>query len=346
MQRTLSSSYGKPFISTLQRERERERDEASMLTCYPSGNYTPPKCDFDTVRMNLTVTSRGRQFDRLGLMYLGDSEMFRTSTAEPTADGIVWSYIKDVIAYNALWKEPQKLIFDLGNTVTDVYTGSFNMTLTATFSQQGNTARMRSCRYPRRSQGRMPRVLLPSPRMMPGCLTSCLRRPRALSWLSLRVSRRLRSSGGQMSSRRIRWRSVTPLVNLMGIIRSARSSSISTTLWLVLSGPSLLFSLAVFPRVSWRPIVGIDASDLRQPEIDISPFLPVLAASVSPRILLILGPCLCTRGNGAMRIHQAGDDGSSLSFGDTSQVFAGEAAGVSYHRSVRATNGSVVYDGD
>lgn len=70
-------------------------------------------------------------------MCLGDSEVFRTSTA----DGIVWSYIKDVTAYNALWKEPQKLIFDLGNTVTDVYIGLFNMTLTATFSRQGNTAR-------------------------------------------------------------------------------------------------------------------------------------------------------------------------------------------------------------
>ena len=72
------------------------------------GNYEPPKCDFDTVRMNPTVTSKGRQYDRLALMYLGDTEVFRTSTAEPTKNGIVWTYIKDMSPYNALWKRPQK----------------------------------------------------------------------------------------------------------------------------------------------------------------------------------------------------------------------------------------------
>jgi len=54
------------------------------------GDYTPPPCPFNRVTMNFTVTSKGRQFDRLGLMYLGDIEVFRTSTAEPTANGIVW----------------------------------------------------------------------------------------------------------------------------------------------------------------------------------------------------------------------------------------------------------------
>lgn len=52
------------------------------------GTYDPPNCVFDTVRINFTVTSRGRQFDRLAFMYLGDMEVFRTSTAEPTAKGM------------------------------------------------------------------------------------------------------------------------------------------------------------------------------------------------------------------------------------------------------------------
>lgn len=83
--------------------------------------------------MNLTVTSKGRQFDRLGLMYLGDVEVFRTSTAEPTANGIMWTYIKEMYQYDSLWKTEQKIIFDLGNLVDNTYTGSFNTTLTATF---------------------------------------------------------------------------------------------------------------------------------------------------------------------------------------------------------------------
>ena len=83
--------------------------------------------------MNFTVTSAGRQFDRLALMYLGDTEVWRTSTAEPKARGIVWTYWKDMTEYLALWKEPQKIIFDLGNLINDLYTGPFNSTLTATF---------------------------------------------------------------------------------------------------------------------------------------------------------------------------------------------------------------------
>lgn len=98
------------------------------------GNYTPPDCKFNRVVMNFTVVSEGRQYDRLALMYLNDTEVWRTSTAEPTtAPGIRWTYLKDMTEYLSLWNGPQKLIFDLGNLITDVYTGSFNTTLTATF---------------------------------------------------------------------------------------------------------------------------------------------------------------------------------------------------------------------
>ncbi|RDW57425.1 uncharacterized protein DSM5745_11509 [Aspergillus mulundensis] len=95
-------------------------------------------CYFDTVWINLTATSRGRQFDRLAHMWLGDVEVFRTSTAEPTANGIIWTYVKDMSHYNVLWKKPQKIIFDLGNLIDDTYTGSFNVTVTAHFSHGNN----------------------------------------------------------------------------------------------------------------------------------------------------------------------------------------------------------------
>jgi len=65
-------SYGDPFV----------------------GSYSPPSCNFNRVTWNLTVTSAGRQFDRLGIVYLGDIEVFRTSTAEPTTKGIEWTYLK------------------------------------------------------------------------------------------------------------------------------------------------------------------------------------------------------------------------------------------------------------
>lgn len=69
---SFASSYNQPFI----------------------GQYAPPPCDFNRISWNLTVVSAGKQFDRLGILYLGDTEIFRTSTAEPTRDGIRWTYLK------------------------------------------------------------------------------------------------------------------------------------------------------------------------------------------------------------------------------------------------------------
>jgi hypothetical protein len=57
----------------------------------------------------------------------------RTSTAEPTKDGIRWTYLKDMTSFLVLFKTEQTVIFDLGNLVNDIYTASFNATLTATF---------------------------------------------------------------------------------------------------------------------------------------------------------------------------------------------------------------------
>lgn len=54
------------------------------------------------------------------LRYFGDTEVFRTSTEEPNRRGISYTFTKDMSQYMALWKEPQKVIFDLPNTLTDV----------------------------------------------------------------------------------------------------------------------------------------------------------------------------------------------------------------------------------
>ncbi|KAI2634121.1 peptide N-acetyl-beta-D-glucosaminyl asparaginase amidase A-domain-containing protein [Hypomontagnella submonticulosa] len=108
---SFASSYGAPFV----------------------GNYTPPDCEFDHVVINFTVLVKGRQYDRTGVMYLGDTEVWRTSTAEPTPYGIRWVWLKDMTPFLSLWKTPQTLIYDLENNVDATYTGILNVTLTATF---------------------------------------------------------------------------------------------------------------------------------------------------------------------------------------------------------------------
>ncbi|KAI1259990.1 peptide N-acetyl-beta-D-glucosaminyl asparaginase amidase A-domain-containing protein [Xylariaceae sp. FL1019] len=125
MEHMFTNSYGAPFV----------------------GNYTPPDCDFDRVVINFTTLVKGRQYDRTGVMYLGDYEVWRTSTAEPTATGIRWEWLKDMTAFTALWKEPQTVIFDLENIVNDIYTGILNTTLTATFFKASDTQDIASMAY-------------------------------------------------------------------------------------------------------------------------------------------------------------------------------------------------------
>ena len=242
-----------------------------------TGEYEPPHCEFDTVRINFTVTSRGRQYDRLALMYLGDTEVFRTSTAEPTSTGIVWTYVKEMSQYNALWKQPQKLIFDLGNIITDVYTGSFNATLTAHFSNEGNT---RAANYILPISGMKSASNSSSAFTVPGDnATVKYTIPAAASRAVVSIS-----ACGQ-SEEEFWWSNVfsedtedftSTVGELYGYspFREVQLYIDGILAGLVWPFP-IIFTGGVAPGF-WHPIVGIDAFDLRQPEIDISPFLPLL----------------------------------------------------------------------
>jgi hypothetical protein len=81
MVHSFGNSYGDPFI----------------------GFYVPPACSFNRVTLNLTVEAAGRQFDRLAVAYLGDVEVWRTSTAEPTRDGIMYGEPAPLSLNNANW---------------------------------------------------------------------------------------------------------------------------------------------------------------------------------------------------------------------------------------------------
>ncbi|KAJ5961057.1 uncharacterized protein N7479_008207 [Penicillium vulpinum] len=255
MDHVFAVSYGAPFV----------------------GNYVPPNCDFDTVRINLTVTSRGRQYDRLALMYLGDNEVFRTSTAEPSATGIVWTYIKEMSQYNSLWKSPQKLIFDLGNIMNDIYTASFNATLTAHFSKEHNvkTADMILPISAKKSASNSASAF-----QLPTDNTTVMYKiPAAASRAVVSIS-----ACGQ-SEEEFWWSNVfsedtedfeSTVGGLYGYtpFREIQLYIDGILAGLVWPFP-IIFTGGVAPGF-WRPVVGIDAFDLREPEIDISPFLPMM----------------------------------------------------------------------
>ncbi|KAL9105836.1 MAG: hypothetical protein Q9227_009044 [Pyrenula ochraceoflavens] len=256
MDHVFAFSYGMPFI----------------------GPYNPPSCSFNAVTMTLTVTSAGRQFDRLGLMYFGDIEIFRTSTAEPTANGIIYTYTKDMTAYLPLWQSPQTIIFDLGNLIDSTYTASFNTTLTATF-------------FTRTDPTETAELILPiSAERGSANGTSAFNIPgdnsTAVQTIPTNVTKALVSISACGQSTEEFWYS-----NVLSSYADTFTNSTGTLygfgafreIQLLIDGYlagvvwpfPIIFTGGIVPGF-WRPIVGIDAFDLREPEIDITPFLPYL----------------------------------------------------------------------
>ncbi|KZT70107.1 hypothetical protein DAEQUDRAFT_668284 [Daedalea quercina L-15889] len=121
LERTFGNSYGDPEIV----------------------QYTPPTDCGDAgswagISLNFTVTSNGTQYDRLGIFTFQNVEIWRTSTPEPTTDGIIWTYLKDVTRYLPLFSEPGTFILELDNILESGLNGQYATTLTATFYASSN----------------------------------------------------------------------------------------------------------------------------------------------------------------------------------------------------------------
>jgi hypothetical protein len=71
MRHDFAWSYDAPFVGKL-------GQPLGELLARPNlglGDYTPPDCEFNRVVLNFSVVSHGRQFDRLAIMYFGDTEV-------------------------------------------------------------------------------------------------------------------------------------------------------------------------------------------------------------------------------------------------------------------------------
>jgi hypothetical protein len=100
------------------------------------GTYTPPGgCGdrWSKVVLRLDGKVKGRQFDRLGYLHIGGVEVLRTSTPEPSPDGIEWSVEKDVTRYSDTFRSAQDVEMLIGNVVDDTYTGVIDVKATLTF---------------------------------------------------------------------------------------------------------------------------------------------------------------------------------------------------------------------
>lgn len=233
--------------------------------------------------MTLSVTSAGRQFDRLALMYLGDIEVFRHSTAEPTTSGIIFKYTKDMTQYLSLWKEPQTVIFDLGNLIDDTYTASFNTTLTATFFTQEDAPKTADLILPisakRGAQNAASAFNFPADNA-----TVAQTIPIGVSRAIVSISACGQSTEefwytNVLSSDTDTFTSSTGALYGFSPFREVQlyiDGNLAGVAWPF----PVIFTGGVAPGF-WKPIVGIDAFDLREYEIDITPWLTLLNDGLS-----------------------------------------------------------------
>jgi len=104
---------------------------------YFSGTLAPPSAcagPWAKVVMDYTVSVNGRQYDRWGDLRIGSTEVYWGTTEEPSGPTpITYTVSKDVTEYTALLRKPQSFTGGIVNTVTDVYTGNYDQTVTLTY---------------------------------------------------------------------------------------------------------------------------------------------------------------------------------------------------------------------
>ena len=209
---------------------------------------------------------------------LGDTEVWRTSTAEPTTNGIIWSYHKDLSNYLTMWKQPQTLIFDLGNLIDSTYTGAFNTTLTATFftsdiraqpadliipvSKRLSTTNQASAfRVPDQGQAINSFSIPRNAKRAVFSISACGQASEEFWWSNV-PSSNVNTFGNASMLGFSPWREVQLLID----------GSMAGVVWPF----PVIFTGGVVPGF-WRPLVGIDAYDLKEDEIDVSAWLGVLS---------------------------------------------------------------------
>ncbi|XP_027332066.1 peptide-N4-(N-acetyl-beta-glucosaminyl)asparagine amidase A isoform X2 [Abrus precatorius] len=96
--------------------------------------YAPPlgcPAPWSRVVLHFHARCKGEQYDRIAAIWLGGAELFRTSTAQPTASGIAWNVRKDITKYSSLLaRSDLDLTMMLENVINREFTGVYQVSVT------------------------------------------------------------------------------------------------------------------------------------------------------------------------------------------------------------------------
>ncbi|ANB14821.1 hypothetical protein AWJ20_2433 [Sugiyamaella lignohabitans] len=244
-------------------------------------SYSAPNVAFTNVRLTLNITCQGSQYDRLGRIYIGETEIWRMSTAEPNGQDISSGYVKDVTKFLSLFKQSgQKVTFDLGNILDSTYTGTFVASLTADFFNSPSTSSsngtvadsiIKNTNPPDQITGLAPSLYWTSPDQPMNAQLPMLSRN------TTRVAINIAATG---NSGEEFW--YTHLINPYGNGRNTGNNGPGRFVEVYVDGqlggiavPYPVIYAGGFAPSMWAPIVGYRAFDLPFYEVDLSPLLPL-----------------------------------------------------------------------
>ncbi|RDW92303.1 hypothetical protein BP5796_01697 [Coleophoma crateriformis] len=256
VQHEFAASYGTPYV----------------------GSYAPPvNCSFTTTIFNMSIVSAGINYDRLGLLFFGDIEIWRSTTAMPVRTGIFYDYQKDMTVFDTLFRSEQKVIMEMDNIYDSVFTGSYNVTITALYYNDG---------FESFSPADM--IIPISTKSSASNASSVISLPDENATISATIPRNaeravvsiLASGNGAEEF----WYTNVPTeyaatFNNTAIYGYSPFREVQLLIDGELAGVSWPFPIVFTGGISpglWVPIVGIDTYDVPSFEIDISPWLGLL----------------------------------------------------------------------
>eukprot|EP00927_Polykrikos_kofoidii_P082114 TRINITY_DN8074_c0_g1_i2.p1 TRINITY_DN8074_c0_g1~~TRINITY_DN8074_c0_g1_i2.p1 ORF type:complete len:634 (-),score=47.80 TRINITY_DN8074_c0_g1_i2:120-2021(-) len=112
------------------------RAQLSQYGQVAMANYTPPTtcpAGWSQVILHLDGGVRGVQFDRFGAVWLSGVEILRTTTPEPSPQGITWQVLRDITAVSPVLRRPGNMSVHIPNVVDGTYTGVLFVNVSLSF---------------------------------------------------------------------------------------------------------------------------------------------------------------------------------------------------------------------
>lgn len=260
----------------------------SLIGIYdPTSISAPGDFSFNRGYIELTIYSSGCQYDRLASLWLDDIEIFRTSTAQPSAGGVKWTQRKDITPLVSVFSEPHKLIFDLGNRVdSDTCHAAFDVSMKLTvFHKSSYGPNMISADAVIPISAKRSAKGMAGAFMYPDQAAEVLVK---MPYQNVRSAMLTVAATGQADEEM--WWANVPQSVVGQVERGAKNNSLPLQGYgsfreVVVSLDGQVMGLVwPFPTVSpgslaptlHRPVVGPQTFDMREQEIDITAWLPIL----------------------------------------------------------------------